>query len=84
MPRPGHLLKLCLTGTHPAPKKPAGPVPGPASQAAQLEPFSVDVTVAISAVRDQIFVCIVAQQASRAHVVNLETIGARRLDTFGT
>jgi hypothetical protein len=35
----------------------------------------MDVTVAISAERDQIFVCIVAQQASRAHVVDLETIG---------
>jgi hypothetical protein len=35
----------------------------------------VDVTVAISAERDQIFVRVVTQQASRAHVVNLETIG---------
>jgi hypothetical protein len=35
----------------------------------------VDVTVAISAERDQIFVCVVTQQASRAHVVDLKTIG---------
>jgi hypothetical protein len=35
----------------------------------------MDVTVAISAERDQIFVCVVTQQASRAHVVDLETIG---------
>jgi hypothetical protein len=35
----------------------------------------VDVTVAINAERDQIFVCVVTQQASRAHVVDLETIG---------
>ena len=35
----------------------------------------MDVTVAISAERDQIFVGVVTQQASRAEVVNLETIG---------
>jgi hypothetical protein len=35
----------------------------------------MDVTVAISAERDQIFVCVVTQHASRANVVNLETIG---------
>ena len=35
----------------------------------------MDVTVAISAERDQIFVCVVTQQASRAHVMNLKTIG---------
>ena len=35
----------------------------------------MDVSVAISAERDQIFVCIVTQQASRAYVVDLETIG---------
>jgi hypothetical protein len=35
----------------------------------------MDVAVAISAERDQIFFCVVTQQASRAHVVNLETIG---------
>jgi hypothetical protein len=35
----------------------------------------MDVSVAISAERDQIFVCIVTQQASRAHVVDLKTIG---------
>jgi hypothetical protein len=35
----------------------------------------VDVAVAISAECDQIFVCIVTQQASRANVVNLEMIG---------
>jgi hypothetical protein len=35
----------------------------------------MDVTVAISAERDQIFFCVVTQQASRAEVVNLETIG---------
>jgi len=37
--------------------------------------FLVDVTVAISAERDQIFVSVVTEQASRAHVVDLETIG---------
>jgi len=35
----------------------------------------MDVTVAISAKRDQIFVYVVTKLASRAHVVNLETIG---------
>jgi len=35
----------------------------------------MDITVAIGAERDQIFVCIVTQQASRANVMNLETIG---------
>jgi hypothetical protein len=33
------------------------------------------VTVAISAERDQIFVHVVTQSASRAHVVNLEVLG---------
>ena len=37
--------------------------------------FLVGVTVAISAERDQIFVYVVTQQASRANVMNLETIG---------
>jgi len=36
----------------------------------------MDVTVAISTERDQIFVCVVTQPASRAHVVDLETIGS--------
>ena len=35
----------------------------------------MDVTVAISTERDQIFVCVVTQLASRAKVVDLETIG---------
>jgi hypothetical protein len=35
----------------------------------------VDVAVAISTERDQIFVCVVTQPAPRAHVVDLETIG---------
>jgi hypothetical protein len=35
----------------------------------------MDVTVAISAERDQIFFYVVTQQASRANVVDLETIG---------
>jgi len=35
----------------------------------------MDVTVAISAERDQIVVCVVTQQASRVHVVDLKTIG---------
>jgi hypothetical protein len=35
----------------------------------------MDVTVAISTECDEIFVCVVTQLASRAHVVNLETIG---------
>jgi hypothetical protein len=33
------------------------------------------ITVAISTEGDQIFVCIVTQQASRAHVMSLKTIG---------
>ena len=37
--------------------------------------FLVGVTVAISAERDQIFVSVVTEQASRANVMNLETIG---------
>ena len=40
----------------------------------RLEAFSVDATVAISTERDQIFVYVVTQQASRANVVDLETI----------
>jgi hypothetical protein len=35
----------------------------------------MDVTVALSTERDQIFVCVVTQPAPRAEVVNLETIG---------
>ena len=35
----------------------------------------MDATVAISAERDQIFVCVVTQPASRVDVVHLETIG---------
>ena len=35
----------------------------------------MDATVAISTERDQIFVYVVTQQASRANVVDLETIG---------
>jgi hypothetical protein len=35
----------------------------------------MDVTVAISAERDQIFVSVVTQSASRANVVDLETSG---------
>jgi hypothetical protein len=37
--------------------------------------LAMDVTVAISAERDQIFVSVVTEQASRANVMNLETIG---------
>ena len=36
----------------------------------------MDVTVAISAERNQIFVCVVAQPAPRANVVDLKAIGA--------
>jgi hypothetical protein len=36
----------------------------------------MDVTVAIGTECDQIFVCVVTQQAPRANVVNLETIGS--------
>jgi hypothetical protein len=36
----------------------------------------MDVTVAISAERDQIFVSVVTQTASRANVVHLESIGS--------
>jgi hypothetical protein len=35
----------------------------------------VDATVAISTERDQIFVCVVTQPASRVEMVDLETIG---------
>ena len=35
----------------------------------------MDVTVAISAERDQIFVCVITQSAPRANVVDLKTIG---------
>ena len=35
---------------------------------------AMDVTVAISAERDQVFVSVVTQLASRANVVDLETI----------
>jgi hypothetical protein len=44
-------------------------------QPAWVETVSVDVTVAISTKGDQIFVYIVAQTASRANMVDLETIG---------
>jgi hypothetical protein len=40
-----------------------------------LDAAAMDVAVAISAERDQIFVCVVTQLASRANVMNLETIG---------
>ena len=42
---------------------------------AWLEAVSVDVTVAISTERDQIFICVITQSASRANVVDLESIG---------
>jgi hypothetical protein len=42
---------------------------------ARFETISVDVIVAISTKRDQIFVCVVTQSASRANVVDLKTIG---------
>ena len=34
------------------------------------------VTVAISTERDQVFVCVITQSASRANVVDLEVIGS--------
>jgi hypothetical protein len=40
-----------------------------------LPAFWVYVTVTISAERNQVFICIVTQQASRAHVMHLKTIG---------
>ena len=40
-----------------------------------VETISVDVAMAISAEGDQIFICVVTQAASRAHVVDLKTIG---------
>jgi hypothetical protein len=43
---------------------------------ARFETISVDVIVAISTQRDQIFVCVVTQSASRANVVDLKTIGS--------
>ena len=42
----------------------------------RLEAIAMDVTVAIGAKRDQIFVCVVTQSASRANVVDLEVIGS--------
>jgi len=36
----------------------------------------VDVVVAVSAERDQIFICVVTQPASRVDVVDLKTIGS--------
>ena len=36
----------------------------------------MNVTVAISAERDQVFVCVVTQSASRMYVVDLEVIGS--------
>ena len=39
-----------------------------------LSGATVDLGVAISAERDQIFVCVVTQQASRANVVDMEAI----------
>jgi hypothetical protein len=41
----------------------------------RLEAPAVGVIVAISTERDQIFVYVVTQPASRAHVVDLKTIG---------
>ena len=41
-----------------------------------LEAILVDVVVAVSAERDQIFICVVTQPASRVNVVNLKTIRA--------
>jgi hypothetical protein len=35
----------------------------------------MDVTVAIGAERNQVFVCVITQSAPRANVVNLKTIG---------
>ena len=43
-------------------------------QAAGPQAFSVDVTVAISAEREQVFVSVVTQSASRANVVDMKTI----------
>jgi hypothetical protein len=39
----------------------------------------MDVTVAVDTERDQIFLYVVTQQASRAHVVDLKTIGTAAL-----
>jgi hypothetical protein len=58
----------------------------------RLEEAAMDVTVAISTERDEVFVCVVTQPASRANVVHLETIGgpavlaspAVALQHFGT
>jgi len=50
-----------------------GPFPIPRSP--RLEVGAVDSAVAISAERDQIFVHVVTQSASRAQVVNLEVLG---------
>ena len=44
-----HLLKLCLTRTHGVRKKPAGSVPGTASQPAWLEAVSVNLTTLVLA-----------------------------------
>jgi len=50
----------------------------------QLESAAMDLSVAVSAEGDQIFVCVVTQQASRAHVVDLETIGTPAVLTSPT
>jgi hypothetical protein len=47
----------------------------PIPRSPRLEAGAVDITVTISTERDQIFVCVVTQPASRAQVVNLEVLG---------
>jgi hypothetical protein len=47
----------------------------PIHRSRRLGAVAMDVTVAISAERNQIFICIVTQQASRANVMDLNTIG---------
>lgn len=47
----------------------------PIPHSPRLEATAMGITVAISTERDQVLVSVVTQSASRANVVNLETIG---------
>ena len=48
----------------------------------RIQRSSMDVTVAISAQCNQIFFYVVTEQASRAHVVDLKTIGTAAILAF--
>jgi hypothetical protein len=74
MPHTGHLLNYALPKPTKYGKNQQDRFQTPL-QAAGPQAFSVDVTVAISAERDQIFVCIITQSSPRAEVVHLKSIG---------